>query len=624
MTLVVRERYNLTDQSVSFQPEEVCKSVVEGAKKAIIFTLFLAALILVGCAQSASESQRAEEMVPVMVASVIRDDIEVFRVVQGVIVPQDQRTLLAEVGGEVREVLFEEGQRVEAGQPLVLLDDAQLAAQVEQARAAVAAAEASLQQAERGASEEDLEMARAQLRQAEASYEGAKRAYDSAMSAFIDNTAARQQMEAAKAQWQSAVKARELAELSLQSVKEGPTEAELSQAQAALEAAQASYDGAVKAYDGLAELVASLEAQIDALEAEIAAALAEGRADDAETLTQQKVELELSLYQTEQQLVAAETQMKVAEINLDSARDQVELLQSLPTEEQIAMAELQLEQAKIAEESAYEAYLIAREVYENRDAAKAQLDAAYAQMQIAAANVDAARAALALAEKGASEEVIRSARAGLEQARASLRMAEDALQRASIEAPISGTVLSLLVKEGDIIGPGQPVAVIGQIDGIRVRMTLPEEVASKVREGDEVVITPVSSGESVVGTIESLDIAAVDAPGLFTAVAASSDMKAPLVGGFAEVRLVTARRQNVLTVPVDALVYAGDRTLVYVVEQEGQDIAVAREREVKVGLIHQDRAEIVAGLEDGALVIVSGAEFLDDGIRVMVQEATSE
>jgi RND family efflux transporter MFP subunit len=65
----------------------------------------------------------------------------------GYVVARRQATVAAKSIGRVNEVLIEEGQKVEAGQVLARLDDSNIKAQVDQARAALAQAEASLEAA---------------------------------------------------------------------------------------------------------------------------------------------------------------------------------------------------------------------------------------------------------------------------------------------------------------------------------------------------------------------------------------------------------------------------------------------------------------------------------------------
>ncbi len=121
-----------------------------------------------------------------------------------------------------------------------------------------------------------------------------------------------------------------------------------------------------------------------------------------------------------------------------------------------------------------------------------------------AADVEAARAEIAKAKDQlvSARAVLGStlAREGLPLAtrlesslassRADLSLAEAAVERARIRAPIDGTVLSVLAKFGELAQPSAetPVAVIGDMSGLRVKAEVEERDVTKVKVGQRVVI----------------------------------------------------------------------------------------------------------------------------------------
>lgn len=183
----------------------------------------------------------------------------------GEIEPEDEVTIVAEVGGHVLEMNVNEGDRVTAGQLLLRVDNTTLEAQraqalaglqaaqaqvellkveaietdIEAARAGVAAAEAAYQRALDGPTDEDLTMAQSQLFQAEAAVRRAQAAYD-------------------QVSWNPLIAAL-------------PESLQLQQATLTLEAAQAQYDKLVKGATqdiiaGAYAQVASARAQLQRLE----------------------------------------------------------------------------------------------------------------------------------------------------------------------------------------------------------------------------------------------------------------------------------------------------------------------------------------------------------------------
>ncbi len=89
----------------------------------------------------------------------------------------DEDNVASEVAGRVVELLAEEGDSVQAGQPLAKLDSVLLAAQVEQVEAALVMAQANLDKLQNGARAEEIAQARGALAQATARRDGAQDAF---------------------------------------------------------------------------------------------------------------------------------------------------------------------------------------------------------------------------------------------------------------------------------------------------------------------------------------------------------------------------------------------------------------------------------------------------------------
>ncbi len=110
----------------------------------------------------------------------------------------DEVAIVAEMAGQVDEVLADEGQVVAAGQPLVRLDDGQLQAELRQAQEAVAVAQAALDLAQAGPRPAEVDAARAQLRVAQAALNGARQALLDAQAARGDPQALLARIDAAE------------------------------------------------------------------------------------------------------------------------------------------------------------------------------------------------------------------------------------------------------------------------------------------------------------------------------------------------------------------------------------------------------------------------------------------
>lgn len=134
-------------------------------RSAPLLPLALAAgvLLLAGCGKKAaiSAAPSAAAVQPVEVAGVAKRDLTESLSLVGSLAPNEAAQIRAEISGQVRAVLFEEGQHVTKNQVLLRVDDAELRAQLAQAEARFRLAELNLKRSE------DLTQARS-MSQAEA------------------------------------------------------------------------------------------------------------------------------------------------------------------------------------------------------------------------------------------------------------------------------------------------------------------------------------------------------------------------------------------------------------------------------------------------------------------------
>jgi multidrug efflux pump subunit AcrA (membrane-fusion protein) len=86
-------------------------------------------------------------------------------------------------------------------------------------------------------------------------------------------------------------------------------------------------------------------------------------------------------------------------------------------------------------------------------------------------------------------------------------------------------------------------------------------------------------------------------------------------GLYAEATLTLEHRDDIPTVPIQALNHEGDKTTVFVVDQDGR----LQDRPVETGLTTSSYAEVVSGLKDGEEVVVGDRSGLKPGERVQAK-----
>ena len=191
------------------------------------------------------------------------------------------------------------------------------------------------------------------------------------------------------------------------------------------------------------------------------------------------------------------------------------------------------------------------------------------------------------------------------------RIEEDAKvePRVTITAPIDGVVTELVAREGMTVMAGAPLFRINGLRTVWVNAEVPENLAVLARPGSTVEArTPALPGAVFKGTVSTL---LPDVNLATRTVKARIELANPQYeltpGMFATVQLSTAGRADVLSVPSEAVIQTGTRSVVMIADGPGE----FRPVNVQVGLEADGRTEIRSGVKAGEKVVVSG-QFLVD------------
>lgn len=220
-------------------------------------SLILSALFLLGAgvwallsdppASSAASTARAqsekEELgVPVIATPVARRDIERYVTYYGVLRPVTTVQVAAEVPGRIKEVPVQVGDRVDVGDPLLLVDTAELEAQVRQAEAGLAMAKANLERLLSGASADELAQVRAAVAQAEVQLENAQVEFERIERLYQSGSVSRQTYDGAATQLQLARSQLDSARARLAQVQRGAAAEDIAAMEAQVKQAEATLD----------------------------------------------------------------------------------------------------------------------------------------------------------------------------------------------------------------------------------------------------------------------------------------------------------------------------------------------------------------------------------------------
>ena len=239
----------------------------------------------------------------------------------------------------------------------------------------------------------------------------------------------------------------------------------------------------------------------------------------------------------------------------------------------------------------------------------------------------------------------KTARAAVEQARAevSLRQSQLASARARlvepgqsttsagdncclpVYAPVSGTVIKVIVESAQVVAAGTPLLEIGDPDNMEIVVHLLSTDAVDIEPGMDATIDG-WGGPALAARVTRVDPAAytkVSALGIEEQrVDTTLDLVAPpaewqgLGHDFRVVaHIVTWRSDGVVTVPLGALFRNGSTWTVYRVDG-GRAVSTP----VEIGHRNDAVAEVVKGLAKGDSVVLHPSDRVGDGVRVAARQ----
>lgn len=441
-------------------------------------------------------------------------------------------------------------------------------------------------QANIDAADKQLAEAQENQKKAQDNYNAAKSSRDNAQNCYNEATSAKAKLDqyypTATAQVQQA-----------QKVVDEKTDA-VTKAQNALDTARIELDTASAALTAAEEAGAPVlpqalsnfvekQGMYDTAESELdAAKLALSAAQSDLTTAQNSCaipELGLTGYS------AVETAYNTAESKIASYKSALESAQVALTS-----AETTLESAKKTTESAEKALKSAHDAYDN--------EKNYSSLKTRAQSVEDAATRLSQSARTPS----------------TLETLRDTLNSCTLTATMDGTITSLNATVGSVCTGA--VATIQNTDQLTVEVTIPANSVPNVSEGMACRITSdAASGEIIHGTLVRIDPVANEKGTFGATVSVNTSDAALLIGTQAKVEIVISEKNDVFTVPMDAVDINDDGSYYVLRRTGGEGTAMTFEQvPVAVGDSNDYYVEISgAGLSVGD--VIRSSANLNEGIE---------
>lgn len=183
-----------------------------------------------------------------------------------------------------------------------------------------------------------------------------------------------------------------------------------------------------------------------------------------------------------------------------------------------------------------------------------------------------------------------------------------------IYATVSGTVSQKMAEEGDYVKQGQPIVKVSDLGTVWAMFDAYENQISQLKEGQKITVTtnayPSKQFEATVSFIDPT----LNTKSRTVSVRATLNNKEDLLkpGMFVSAIVQMSKgnaMQSQITIPATAVLWTGNRSLVYVKTNPNQP--VFEMREVTLGTKNGDVYTIVDGLNNGEEIVTNGTFTVD-------------
>jgi membrane fusion protein (multidrug efflux system) len=232
------------------------------------------------------------------------------------------------------------------------------------------------------------------------------------------------------------------------------------------------------------------------------------------------------------------------------------------------------------------------------------------------------RAQALAGEKVVSAAEVDQARANRDAAHARVDLARVVLDRMTIRAPFAGMLGPRLVSPGDRVTDETDLVQIDAVANLKLAFPVPEPIVEWVRPGMPFTLSVAPFPDEQFAGAVYFVAPALDPRNrqlLLKGRVPNPDRRLR-PGMFANVRLETARQENVLIAPESAVVYDPQGTFVWRVTAD----ETAERVPVTLGLRREGRVEVKSGLAEGDRVVSAGTNKVAPGRPVRIAGTAAE
>lgn len=199
---------------------------------------------------------------------------------------------------------------------------------------------------------------------------------------------------------------------------------------------------------------------------------------------------------------------------------------------------------------------------------------------------------------------------------------EDLLEGDTVYSPMKGTILKINVSEEEVVDRTTALMTIADLDKMKAVIAVDELDITKIKLGQVANITcDAFEGEVFTGKVSKISLEGSNQNGVTTydLTIELDDRKQLMSGMNVDVEIIIDRRENVLTVPIEALHKINGEYMVTLKDETGNKSDV----KVELGLVTDDMAEIVKGLKEGDIIVYNKVRSQNNNFGMIMGPAVT-
>ena len=296
-----------------------------------------------------------------------------------------------------------------------------------------------------------------------------------------------------------------------------------------------------------------------------------------------------------------------AKASVEQAKAGLAQVENGSTEHEIIQSQAMLDKARANYDKAKADYDRAAELNLQGVMSQSDYEKIQTSLTVAQKDLENAEQTLATVTEGPRSEIKDQTRALYQQTVVGQEKASVLLQKTRLKAPIGGTIISKIGAVGQLISAGTPVYKLGAIDKLKVVLPVPDREISQWQVGKTVTLD--LYGQKRDGIVKYIYPATNQSTGTIGAEVWVENPEHNWFAGQVVKATRTLREKEAVWVPIAAVVSPGSEKPCVFVCKDNKAVKTS----VTIGELVNDHLEIISGVNEGDVIIASGADRLFNG-----------